>query len=72
MASKPNYGFEKRKKEQERKEKQEAKLLRRKEEARLRAEQGTSNDAPLGDAPLDDVDESPSGPAADASADHGS
>jgi hypothetical protein len=67
VASKPNYGFEKRKKEQERKEKQEAKLLRRKEEARLRAEQGTSNDAPLGDA-----EESPPEPAADVSAHRGS
>jgi hypothetical protein len=46
VARKPNYGFEKRKKEQDRKQKQEAKLLRRQEEARERAEQArlTSDD----------------------------
>jgi hypothetical protein len=38
VARKPNYGFEKRKKELERKQKQEAKLQRRAEEAKLRAE----------------------------------
>lgn len=36
MARKPNYGFEKRKKEMERKQKQDAKLARRQEEARQR------------------------------------
>lgn len=34
MARKPNYGFEKRRKELERKEKQEAKLRRREELAK--------------------------------------
>lgn len=36
---KPNYGFEKRRKELERKQKQEAKLQRRAEEAKERAEE---------------------------------
>jgi hypothetical protein len=39
MARKPNYGFEKRRKELERKQKQDAKLLRRQEEAKQRAEE---------------------------------
>jgi hypothetical protein len=39
MARKPNYGFEKRRKEIERKQKQDAKLLRRQEEAKQRAEE---------------------------------
>lgn len=38
MAKKPNYEFEKRKKEQERKQKQVAKLEQREEAARQRAE----------------------------------
>ena len=38
MAKKPNYEFEKRKKEQERKAKQAAKLAQREEAARQRAE----------------------------------
>jgi hypothetical protein len=41
MARKPNYGFEKRRKELERKQKQDAKLARRAEEARQRAEAET-------------------------------
>jgi len=43
VASKPNYGFEKRKKEQDRKQKKEAKLVRRQEEAKQRAEEGTAD-----------------------------
>jgi hypothetical protein len=39
VARKPNYGFEKRRKELERKQKQDAKVLRRKEEAKQRAEE---------------------------------
>lgn len=38
MARKPNYGFEKRRKELERKQKQDAKVARRAEEAKQRAE----------------------------------
>jgi hypothetical protein len=41
MARKPNYGFEKRRKELERKQKQDAKLARRAEEAKQRAETET-------------------------------
>ena len=39
MPRKPNYGFEKRRKDLERKQKQDEKLLRRKEEAKQRAEE---------------------------------
>ena len=39
MARKPNYGFEKRMKELGRKQKQDAKLLRKAEEAKARAEE---------------------------------
>lgn len=46
MARKPNYGFEKRKKEMERKQKQDAKLQRKLEESRARAEQQTEQVAP--------------------------
>jgi hypothetical protein len=45
MAKPPNYAFEKRRKEQERKEKQDAKLLRREEEARQRAAELSPSDA---------------------------
>lgn len=38
MARKPNYGFEKRRKELERKQKQDAKVARRAEEAKQRTE----------------------------------
>jgi hypothetical protein len=49
MARRPNYGFEKRKKEMDRKQKQEAKLLRRQEEAKERAEQAReTSDVPDG------------------------
>ena len=41
MARKPNYGFEKRRKELERKQKQDAKLARRAEEAKQRVETET-------------------------------
>lgn len=52
MARKPNYGFEKRRKEIERKQKQDAKLQRRAEEARQRAEQesGTASSPPDADS----------------------
>ena len=43
MARKPNYGFEKRRKELERKQKQDAKLERRAEEARQRANEEAAN-----------------------------
>ena len=43
MARKPNYGFEKRRKELERKQKQDAKLERRAEEARQRANEELAN-----------------------------
>lgn len=43
MARKPNYGFEKRRKELERKQKQDAKLERRAEEARQRAVEEAGN-----------------------------
>lgn len=39
MARKPNYGFEKRMKELGRKQKQEAKLQRKADEAKARAEE---------------------------------
>ena len=48
MARKPNYGFEKRKKEMDRKEKQEAKLQRRAEDAKQRAEEQARSDTPQG------------------------
>ena len=41
MAKQPNYSFEKRKKEQDRKQKKEAKQARRQEEAKQSAEDGT-------------------------------
>ena len=52
MARKPNYGFEKRRKELERKQKQDAKLERRAEEARQRAneEAGTTTQPPETDS----------------------
>lgn len=43
MARKPNYGFEKRRKELERKQKQDAKVERRAEEARQRANEEAAN-----------------------------
>jgi hypothetical protein len=43
VARKPNYGFEKRRKELERKQKQDAKLERRAEEARQRANEEAAN-----------------------------
>jgi hypothetical protein len=46
VARKPNYGFEKRRKELERKQKQEAKLERRAEEARQRADEESRNVSP--------------------------
>ncbi|HEX9565366.1 MAG TPA: hypothetical protein VF981_15400 [Gemmatimonadaceae bacterium] len=46
MARKPNYGFEKRRKELERKQKQEAKVRRREEEAKERAEEQAKPDSP--------------------------
>ena len=50
MARKPNYGFEKRRKELERKQKQDAKLARRAEEAKQRAELETRRpDEPAGE-----------------------
>jgi hypothetical protein len=47
MARKPNYGFEKRRKELERKQKQDAKLARRAEEAKQRAEETRAPDEPV-------------------------
>jgi len=46
VARKPNYGFEKRRKELERKQKQEAKVRRREEEAKERAEEQAKPDSP--------------------------
>ena len=54
MARKPNYGFEKRRKELERKQKQDAKLQRRAEEAKQRAEDvepATGGDTSAGEEP---------------------
>ena len=50
MARKPNYGFEKRRKEFERKQKQDAKLERRAEEARQRANEEAANTPPAPEA----------------------
>ncbi|HEX6942667.1 MAG TPA: hypothetical protein VF128_07045 [Gemmatimonadaceae bacterium] len=50
MARKPNYGFEKRRKELERKQKQDAKLERRAEEARQRANEEAANTSQSPDA----------------------
>jgi hypothetical protein len=47
MARKPNYGFEKRRKELERKQKQDAKQARRAEEAKQRAEETRAPDDPV-------------------------
>jgi hypothetical protein len=46
VARKPNYGFEKRRKELERKQKQDAKVERRAEEARQRADEESRNTTP--------------------------
>ena len=53
MPRKPNYGFEKRRTELERKQKQEAKLQRRAEEAKQRVEEQDRTDNPA--APSDDM-----------------
>jgi len=50
VARKPNYGFEKRRKELERKQKQDAKVERRAEEARQRANEEAANTPPAPDA----------------------
>ena len=50
MARKPNYGFEKRRKELERKQKQDAKVERRAEEARQRANEEAANTPQAPDA----------------------
>lgn len=55
MAKQPNYGFEKRKKEQDRKQKKEAKKARRLEEAKQSA-----------DAPAEDSNEEPTAGDAEA------
>lgn len=55
MARKPNYGFEKRRKELERKQKQDAKLERRAEEARQRANEESANTTPPPDAESDSI-----------------
>lgn len=52
MPRKPNYGFEKRRKELERKQKQDAKVQRRAEEAKQREEQERAGDTAV---PADDV-----------------
>ncbi len=46
MARKPNYGFEKRMKELDRKQKQEAKLQRKAEAAKARAAEGRDENEP--------------------------
>lgn len=55
MARKPNYGFEKRRKELERKQKQDAKLERRAEEARQRANEESGNASPPPEAESDSL-----------------
>jgi len=47
MARKPNYGFEKRRKELERKQKQDAKLLRRQEEKQRAEEEARTPSEPV-------------------------
>ena len=54
MPRKPNYGFEKRRKELERKQKQDAKLQRRAEEKQREEQERTGGTAPAG-PPTDDV-----------------